>query len=129
MKIVLLFTLFFVLSAQQCAKEIDPKALINKWGHSHEEDAEGLQVYRPHTYDFPLARGREGFEFKEDGNFIQYDIAPADGNIAIPGTWKQDPDKGNILLIELNNKPDASYRMEIIELSKDVLKFKKVISY
>lgn len=129
MKIILLFALFLALSAQQCAKEIDPEALINKWGHSHEEDAEGLQVYRPHTYDFPLARGREWVEFKKDGSFIQYDIAPADGNIALPGTWKQDPDKSNILLIELKNKPDANYRMEIIELNKNVLKFRKVIGH
>ena len=102
--------------------------LINKWGHSHEEDAEGILVYRPHTYNFPLARGREWFEFKPDGSFIQYDIAPTDGNVTLPGTWKQDPGNDNALLITLDKEQANSYRMEVIELTKDMLKFKKVNS-
>jgi hypothetical protein len=126
MKFIWLFALFITLSAQQCAKDIDVETLANKWGHSHEEDAAGVQVYRPHTFDFPVARGRDWFEFKKDGTYIQHDIAPADGNIALPGTWKQDPDHAGSLLIELKNKPEASYRLEILELTKEVLKFRKV---
>jgi hypothetical protein len=126
MKFFWLFALCIVLSAQQCAKEIDIETLTNKWGHSHEEDAAGVLVYRPHTFDFPAARGREWFEFKKDGTYIQHDIAPADGNIALPGTWKQDPAHAGSLLIGLQTKPEASYRMEILELTKEVLKFRKV---
>ena len=64
-----------------------PRAIVNHWMHSHEEDTEGVQVYRPSTYAFPPARGREGFDLREDGTAVLSTIAPADGSETSTGRW------------------------------------------
>lgn len=44
-----------------------PESIFRKWGHSFEEDSDGVTVYRPSDFSFPRARGRAGIEFKADG--------------------------------------------------------------
>lgn len=116
---------FVLLSGQQCVQEVDTRNLYQKWYHSYEEDSAGVKAYRPDSYDFPPARGREGFEFKKDGEFIQYAIAPTDGNVALPGKWKR-ADAENVIKVELNKASVSSYRLEIIELKKDILKIRRL---
>src|SRR5438067_5415234 len=48
------------------------------WIHSHEEDKGDVKVYRPSTFNFPLSRGRDGFEIMQNGTFIMYSIGKAD---------------------------------------------------
>jgi hypothetical protein len=84
-----------------------------------------VKEYRNNNYDFPLSRGRTGFEFKKDGSFIQYDIAPTDGTLAVNGSWKPVDGKKEIL-IQLKNEENSTYRLEIVELTKDMLKVKKI---
>ena len=43
------------------------KIISKFWIHSYEEDTEDVRVYRPRSYDFPLSRGRTGFEIKKNG--------------------------------------------------------------
>lgn len=68
--------------------KIDPPMLHQHWIHSHEEDTEDEVVYRPSHYDFPPARGRKGFELREDGALVEYAVGPADRPVAKQGRWK-----------------------------------------
>jgi hypothetical protein len=45
-----------------------PSAIFKHWVHSWEEDTEDVAVYRPSDYQFPLSRGRDGFEIKKNGD-------------------------------------------------------------
>jgi hypothetical protein len=114
------------LSAQQCKQDINPDLLYQQWIHLYEEDAGGIEVYRNTNYDFPVSRGRKGFEFRKDGTFIQSDIGPVDVNVNTPGQWKKVGDKE--VRIELKNEQNTQFRMEIVDLTKDVLKIKKIDS-
>lgn len=126
MKILLCCILLLVtLSSQQCNSDLDITALCQRWTHLHENDSNDVKEYRNSSYDFPLSRGRTGFEFRKDGSFIQYDIAPTDGNMAINGSWKPVDGKKEIQ-VQLKNEESTSYRLEIIELTKDMLKVKKL---
>lgn len=63
------------------------ECLFALWGHSREEDKNGLTVYRRKGFDFPLARGREWIEFKPDGSVLFYTAGPDDRPRASNGTW------------------------------------------
>ena len=66
-----------------------PRELFQHWIHSREEDRGELRVYRPADYDFPPARGRDGFELRRDGTLIRYGIAAADGTTKHTEQWKE----------------------------------------
>jgi hypothetical protein len=65
-----------------------PVALFRRWVHSREEDAGGVEVYRPQDFPFPPSFGRDGFEMLADGTFIQHDLSPTDGTVATKGRWE-----------------------------------------
>ena len=114
------------LTAQQCKQEINPDFLYQQWTHLHEEDAEGIEVYRNKEYSFPVSRGRKGFEFRKDGTFIQSDIGPVDVNVQTTGKWEKAGDRE--VKITLPDGQPSSYRMEIVDLSKDRLKVRRIDS-
>jgi hypothetical protein len=58
--------------------------------HSHEEDTDDEVVFRPASYRFPPARGRTGFDLKEDGSLVQHGIGPTDRQTQAAGRWKLD---------------------------------------
>lgn len=62
--------------------------LFQPWTHSREEDTADVAVYRPEGFAFPPSRGRDGFELRPDGSFVQRDIGPADATVAVTGRWK-----------------------------------------
>ena len=64
-----------------------PPAIFRHWMHSREEDAEGVEVFRPEDFGFPPSFGRDGFEMHKNGVFIQEDIGPADGVVRVRGRW------------------------------------------
>ncbi len=64
--------------------------LTGRWMHSHEEDTADVAVYRPASYAFPPARGRNGFEFSADGRATYIGIAATDGSNQIPGSWEME---------------------------------------
>ncbi|SFO05926.1 hypothetical protein [Mycetocola miduiensis] len=66
--------------------------LIGRWMHSHEEDTDTTEIYRPEEYAFPPARGRTGYEFMPDGQAIYIGIAAADGSTETHGRWELDAD-------------------------------------
>ena len=100
--------------------------LFNKWMHSYEDDRGEIKVYRPATYKFPPARGRKGFAFHKDGEFIEYRIHPADkGVIPIIGKWQFVND--TIIQISFGKDSDIpTYRIQTISLKPDVFKLKVI---
>jgi hypothetical protein len=117
---------FLLLSAQTCKKsQTDVATTVFKhWVHSFEEDTAGLQTYRPASYNFPLARGREGFEVKENGTFILHRTGPADGIEKINGTWKAAGD--NKLQVQFNHPDIAPYTIQIIQATETLLTLKQI---
>ena len=100
-----------------------PEELIGAWIHSHEDDTEEVKVYRPASYNFPPARGREGFEIKEGGECVYHGIAPADGSTNEPANWSWED--GNALVITPKADGAAEMRMEVVSASSEMLKVKK----
>ena len=45
--------------------------VVGRWVHVHEEDTEDEMVFRPADTELPPARGRMGFELREDGTFAE----------------------------------------------------------
>jgi hypothetical protein len=82
----------------------DTSLLYQHWIHSFEEDDAKKEqlVYRPATYPFPLARGREGFEIMEKGILISHPIGSGDVNMSIEEKWTLIKDKLTIISKERN---------------------------
>jgi len=97
-----------------------PLCLFKRWIHSHEEDYEGVKVYRPSDYKFPPSRGRKGFEIKVNGEFIYYGIAPTDGSIRFVGYWQaKSSHQIDAYTEEQTIKP---YRINILSCDESVLR-------
>jgi hypothetical protein len=96
--------------------------LCQRWGHSFEEDREGIVVYRSFDFDFPRARGRDGIEFRPDGSFIDWGIGRGDASEARPGTWRPaDHDR-----VEVTTASGDKRVMEIVRISPDRLELRTV---
>src|SRR5260221_11418512 len=78
------------------AQESDSRVLCKRWLHSREEDTAEQMVFRPASFNFPPARGRDGFELRSDQSMIEIRIGPTDRVEEITGTWKIEG--GNTLL-------------------------------
>jgi hypothetical protein len=96
-----------------------PRAIFQSWIHSHEEDTPGEAVYRPSTYAFPPARGRDGFELRPNGEFIRYGIAAADGSVKLRGRWEQVGPNAIRIMLEGGNQPET---MRILAVEEGVLR-------
>ncbi len=125
MKIFFLCTaLLLSVAGQQCQDAGLSAQLHKKWVHSYEDDTDGVDAYRPSGYAFPPSRGRRGMEFKADGTFIRYDIAPSDGPLPVPGTWE--PVKGQkAVQIKVQGERPETYRLEIVALGDSLLRVKR----
>lgn len=64
-----------------------PQELFRHWVHSREEDEGDVQVFRQPDFSFPPSFGRDGFQMRPDGGFLQQDVGPADGIVEVPGRW------------------------------------------
>ena len=101
-----------------------PSKIFQKWRHSFEEDTKDITVYRPFDHTFPPARGRAGIEFRADGEFIDWAIAPTDRLECIPGQWRME--KNGRIRVDFENDTNESRILEIVEYSTDVLKIRKM---
>src|ERR671920_101558 len=105
-----------------------PQEIYEKrWTHSHEEDYDDIQVYRPSTFNFPLSRGRIAFEIEKNGTFIQYGIGPDDTRKKVEGNWTigEEEEPNTIKIDFAPDKPIKSYNMKIILCNDDVLRIRK----
>jgi Pregnancy-associated plasma protein-A len=97
--------------------------IFKHWVHSYEEDTEGVKVYRPSDYKFPPSRGRKGFEIKENGEFIEYTIAPSDGLHKEVGHWQaEEPTKAKVYL---ENRNKESLTLNILYCDENMLKIQQ----
>ena len=122
----------FVLAASSChvpsqlpaqvIQHPQAKNLTQTWRHSQEEDQDAIQVYRPASYAFPPARGREGYTFAPDGQLTKLAIAPTDGTLPLPGHWRWV--SAHALHLTFDDSSQQDCRLEVLELTPDVLKVK-----
>jgi hypothetical protein len=99
-----------------------PRSLFQRWWHSFEEDSEGVVVYRPDDYDFPLARGRGGLEFTADGTFIDHPVGPVDAPASVPGRWRL-AENGR-LAIDFPGSDEPGLELEIARCDAQVLEIR-----
>ncbi len=93
-----------------------PPALFRHWVHSREEDSGGILAYRPRGFPFPPAFGRDGFELRPDGTFIQFDPGPADGIVRIPGRWELP--RARTIAVSFGDADREGYSFAIIALDE-----------
>lgn len=101
-------------------KEEILKAIQQSWIHSHEEDTETEMVFRPADYDFPLSRGRTGFELKPQHKLIEMNIAATDGSEEETGSWDLEVDE-NELFLQLNSTSSDSRKLHIKSVNDESL--------
>jgi hypothetical protein len=66
----------------------DERALIGSWTHSHEEDHDDVQVYRPGDAELPPSRGRTSFTLRPDATAAAGLPGPTDSGLRTDdGTW------------------------------------------
>ncbi|ALI99628.1 hypothetical protein [Rufibacter tibetensis] len=121
----LLSLLALILMAAKCGAgpELPASVYGLTWLNSYEEDSVDVKTYRPNTFDFPPSRGRTGFMIQEDGTFLRYGIAPADGLEEQPGKWEA---KGkNRLFITYDNPKHKPEELEIVSVSAEVIKIRR----
>jgi hypothetical protein len=106
----------------QTMQHPEDKSLTQTWRHSQEEDQGDVQVYRPATYAFPPARGREGYTFAPGGQLTKLAIALTDGTLPLPGHWRWI--SARVLHLTFEDASQSDCRLEVLELTPDVLKVK-----
>jgi hypothetical protein len=97
--------------------------ILGHWIHSHEEDAQGVTVYRPRGYSFPPSRGREGFDFRKGGKVVYFGIARADGSEEFSGSWVIED--ANRVRINLNNDRIPSFVLDVVTCDGRALKVRR----
>ena len=97
--------------------------LMGLWLHSHEEDTQDVRVYRPSDFPFPPARGRDGFEFRPNGELVYLGIARGDGTDESNGTWSlQSPDR---VRIEVDNSRIMPFTIEVVSCDDESLTIRR----
>ncbi len=98
------------------------KHLYQRWMHSHEEDGQNYQVFRPANFNFPPSRGRTGFELDSLGHGYWGAIAPTDGIVWRDASWSIDAD--SVIKIKVLKGPKShgfTYSYRIREATNDRL--------
>jgi len=81
---------------------INAAQLVGAWTHSHEEDREGLEMWRAADYPLPPARGRTSFTLFPGHRAAVGTPGADDRGTTNDGTWSltQRPD-GDVLTVAL----------------------------
>jgi hypothetical protein len=95
--------------------------IAREWVHSHEEDTEDAQVFRPAGFAFPRGRRpRTSIDLRPQGRVSLRDgPAPDDRRSAEDGTWAVEGDE---LKLRLAGKTDVRYRIESADEERLVLR-------
>ncbi len=78
-----------------------------------------MEVFRPDGVSLPPARGRDGFEMRVDGTFLQDDIGPADGIVQVPGRWTL---LGPARVAAFFDGARPDYSFEVLDVDHSVLR-------
>ncbi len=97
----------------------DTSPLFLRWAHSHEEDTDEVEVYRPPGFAFPPSFPRRGFEIRTDGVYLRRGPGPADELVTETGRWTADSITATFEgLGDAETLPIVSYDDERLLLSK-----------
>jgi hypothetical protein len=94
------------------------EVLVRRWMHSHEEDSDVQQVYRPAGWAFPPSRGRGGFELCRDGTLLHIAPGAADRPQESAGRWRLDGDR---LVLEAPGVGEGPRTLHVVSASEDRL--------
>jgi hypothetical protein len=101
-------------------KKLSPGLLRQRWIHSFEEDSAGTQVYRPQSWDFPLARRpREAFELRADGTAQLFLPGAEDRPQAADASWTEED--GDLVIRAAKKAARGPSALRIIESGADKL--------
>jgi len=102
-----------------------PPEIYENWAHSHEEDTDEVEIYRPRDFDFPPSFPRPGFEIKENGEFQEYVPDPLDGGV-VPGRLGRWRAAGrNIIRVRFDDPEAEQLTLRIVSLEDGVLKIRR----
>ena len=99
--------------------------ILGRWMHSHEEDAQGVTVYRREGYSFPPSRGRIGFDFRGGGELIYIGIARTDGSEEFSGSWVTEG--SNQVRINVNSDRIQPVVLHVVSCDDQALKVRRSI--
>lgn len=97
--------------------------ILGRWIHSHEEDTQGVMVYRRKGYGFPPSRGRTGFELREGGKLTYFAIGRADGSEQFSGSWAIEG--SNRIRISVNSDRIHPFLLYVVVCDNKTLKVKQ----
>ncbi|MTD15410.1 hypothetical protein GIS00_15845 [Nakamurella sp. YIM 132087] len=92
-----------------------PAELVGSWVHAHEEDHDGLQVYRPAGTPLPPSRGRSSFTLLADGGAALGSPGPDDRGATADGTWSL---TGSVLAVRT---PGVELDLDVVTTAPDRL--------
>ena len=85
--------------------------VVGRWVHVHEEDTEDEMVFRPADSELPPARGRMGFELREDGTFAEVGLGARDVPEAATGSWALE---GEVITLSEGATQGVPREMEVV---------------
>jgi hypothetical protein len=100
-----------------------PSTMFRRWTHSREEDTKDMTVFRPSSFAFPPSRGREGVEFRENGEFVHYRIGATDRSEAVVGQWRVE--QNNVIDVDFPTAQLSPYRLIVISVGDDALRVRR----
>jgi hypothetical protein len=101
-------------------KRLKPELLQQRWTHSFEEDSAGTQVYRPQSWDFPLARRpREAFELRADGTARLFLPGAEDRPQPADASWTEED--GDLVIRAAKKGARGPAALRIVESATDKL--------
>jgi len=94
-------------------------SLQKHWVHSHEEDTETENVFRPASFRFPPSRGRKSFFLKPNGKLVEHSLAATDGTQEVLGTWQLDDNNETLSFYsDASAKPMSVMRIVSVDKQK-----------
>jgi hypothetical protein len=103
-------------------RSFDPTLLMRHWVHSHEEDTDTTEVYRPEDYDFPPSRGRKGLALEVGGNLTGIGIGPTDRAEHVQGSWRLEGENRLEVSAQTGDQPPRVLLIESLDNEKLVVR-------
>lgn len=98
----------------------DDAQVQGAWTHSHEEDHDDRQTFRPADRQFPPSRGRTTFTLLPDHRAVVGRPGPDDRGTSDDGTWHLD---GDVLRVEL---PQGASTYHVMAAEGDRLELRPI---
>jgi hypothetical protein len=111
---------------QPITKATLPVTVFRHWRHSREEDRDGVEVYRPLDYPFPVGHTRDGFEIRPDGRFVQEDVGPADELVRVPGHWQLLAPRRVGVSLDDGNGTARRFAFDVLDVDDSVLRIHRL---